>query len=129
MRACFGIEQVTPANGITTSLLRELLEIWCEKDLLWVLGARTITPSVWEQVTRDLSGNLCSLWAKGFLQGATRKEGFYVRCDQTTMTQTDIENGRIVCEVGLASASPGEFVVFRIRFQLRSRRDLDNTSF
>src|SRR5215831_16625387 len=111
MRACFSIEQVTPGNGITTSLLRELLEIWCERDLLWVLGSQTITSSVWEQVSRDLSGHLTTLWAKGFLQGTTRKEGFYVRCDETTMSQSDVDNGRLICEVGVAPVAPGECVV------------------
>jgi len=100
-----------------------MLEIWCEKDLLWVLGAKTITASIWEQVSRDLSGHLCTLWAKGFLQGAARKEGFYVKCDQTTMTQNDIDNGRLVCEVGVAPVAPGEFVVFRSG----SSYDLDET--
>ena len=120
MRACFIIEQVTPANGITTTLLYEHLEIWCEKELLWILGQQANTPSLWEQVSRDLSGNLCTLWAKGFLQGATRKEGFYVRCDHTTMTQDDIKNGLLICEVGVAPIAPAEFEIFRIRFQLRS---------
>ena len=120
MQAWFSIEQATPANGITTSLLREMLEIWCEKDLLWVLREPASAPSLWEQVNRDLSGRLTTLWAKGFLQGATRKEGFYVRCDETTMTPNDIHNGRMICEVGVAPVAPGEFAVFRIRFQLRS---------
>jgi len=120
MQACFTIDQVTPVNGISTSLLREQLEIWSEKELLWVLGAQASTPSLWEQVSRELSWHLCTFWAKGFLQGATRKEGFYLKCDQTTMTQNDIDNGRIICEVGAAPASPAEFVVFRITFQLQS---------
>ena len=121
MRDCFIIEQVTPANGISTSLLHEQLVIWCEKELLWVLGERASTPSLWELVSRDLSGRLCGLWAQGYLQGATRKEGYYVRCDQTTMTQHDIDNARLICEVGVAPVTPGEFVVFRIRVQLRFR--------
>src|SRR5262245_7889731 len=122
MRTRFNIEQVTPANGITTSLLREMLEIWCETELLWVLREQASTPSLWEQVSRDLKGNLCTLWARGFLQGATRKEGFYVRCDQSTMTPSEIDNGRMICEVGVAPAAPSKFVVFRISFQLWSHR-------
>ena len=118
----FIIEQVTPANGITTSLIRELLENWCEKELLLVLREQASAPYLWEQVSRDLNGNLCTLWAKGFLQGATREEGFYVKCDQTTMTENDIDNGRLISEVGVAPVEPGKFVVFRIRFQLRYQR-------
>lgn len=124
MRDSFLIEQVTPANGISTSLLRELLENWCEKELLWVLREQANTSYLWEQVSRDLHRNLCTLWAKGFLQGATTKEGFYVKCDQTTMTREEIDNGQLISEVGVATAEPGKFVVFRIRFQLRGRRQV-----
>jgi phage tail sheath protein FI len=30
------------------------------------------------------------------------------------MTQNDIDNGRLVCEVGVAVLRPAEFVIFRI---------------
>ena len=61
MRAAFIIDQVTPANGIITSLLREQLEVWCEKELLWVLGEQVSTPSLWKQVSRELSWQLTTL--------------------------------------------------------------------
>jgi hypothetical protein len=78
----FTIKQVTPANGVNVSLVRELLELWCEKDFRWVQSQPASTPAPWEQVRKELSGLLCTLWVKGFLQGVTRKEGFYVRRDQ-----------------------------------------------
>lgn len=52
--------------------------------------------------------------------GSNAKEGYYVKCDQTTMAQNYIDNGWLICEVGVASIAPAEFVVFRIKFQLRS---------
>jgi phage tail sheath protein FI len=30
------------------------------------------------------------------------------------MTQNDLDNGRLVCEVGVAVLRPAEFVIFRI---------------
>jgi phage tail sheath protein FI len=30
------------------------------------------------------------------------------------MTQDDIRNGRLVCEIGVAPLRPAEFVIFRI---------------
>ena len=30
------------------------------------------------------------------------------------MTQNDLDNGRLVCEVGVAALKPAEFVIFRI---------------
>ena len=46
--------------------------------------------------------------------GRTPEEGFFVRCDRTTMTQNDLDNGRLVCLIGVAPSQPAEFVMFRI---------------
>ncbi len=32
----------------------------------------------------------------------TENEAFFVKCDRTTMTQDDILNGRLICEIGVA---------------------------
>ena len=48
------------------------------------------------------------------LQGATKEQAFFVRCDRTTMTQADIDNGRLIFLVGIAPVKPAEFVIFRI---------------
>jgi len=119
MHTPFTIEQITLANGVNVSLVHELLELWCEKDFRWVQSQPASTPALWEQVRKELNGHLCTLWVTGFLQGVTRKEGFYVTCDQITMTQGEIENGVLICEVGVAPVQPAEFVMFRISFQLR----------
>jgi uncharacterized protein len=37
-----------------------------------------------------------------------------VRCDRTTMTQADIENGRLIAVIGIAPVFPAEFVIFQI---------------
>jgi phage tail sheath protein FI len=46
--------------------------------------------------------------------GSTPEEAFFVRCDRTTMTQDDINNGRIIMMVGAAPTKPAEFVIFRV---------------
>ena len=46
--------------------------------------------------------------------GTTPEEAFFVTCDRTTMSQNDIDNGRLVCEIGVAPVKPAEFVVFEI---------------
>ena len=35
-------------------------------------------------------------------------------CDRSTMTQNDLDNGRLVCLIGVAVVKPAEFVIFRI---------------
>ena len=45
----------------------------------------------------------------------TPEEAFFVKCDLRTMTQDDIYNGRLICEIGIAPVKPAEFVIFRIQ--------------
>jgi hypothetical protein len=46
--------------------------------------------------------------------GLTEDQAFTIRCDRSTMTQDDILNGRLICEIGIAPVRPAEFVIFRI---------------
>ena len=46
--------------------------------------------------------------------GTKPEEAFFVRCDRTTMTQNDLDNGRLICLIGIAPVKPAEFVIFRI---------------
>jgi len=71
-------------------------------------------PYTWNQVVSSVSGFLNTLWHNGGLMGATPEEAFAVRCDRTTMTQDDIDSGRLVCTVAIAPLKPAEFVIFRV---------------
>ncbi len=53
-------------------------------------------------------------WRTGALMGTKPEEAFFVRCDRTTMTQNDLDNGRLICLIGVAPTYPAEFVIFRI---------------
>ena len=68
----------------------------------------------WAAVTRTITGFLRTVWRSGALQGVTEEEAFFVKCDRTTMTQDDIDNGRLICYIGIAPVKPAEFVIFRI---------------
>ena len=46
--------------------------------------------------------------------GSKPEEAFFVKVDRTTMTQDDIDNGRLICNIGIAPVKPAEFVIFRI---------------
>jgi uncharacterized protein len=65
-------------------------------------------------VRRAISNFLTSVWRSGALMGTTQEEAFFVKCDRTTMTQDDIDNGRLICYIGIAPVKPAEFVIFRI---------------
>ncbi|MDS0301132.1 phage tail sheath subtilisin-like domain-containing protein [Halogeometricum sp. S1BR25-6] len=69
---------------------------------------------LWARVRQSISGFLTTTWRDGALQGATPEEAFFVKCDRTTMTQDDIDNGRLKILVGVAPVKPAEFVIIRI---------------
>jgi hypothetical protein len=66
-------------------------------------------------VRQSVSRFLMTQWRIGALQGATADEAFYVVCDRSTMSPDDIDNGRLICEIGIAPVKPAEFVIFRIQ--------------
>jgi phage tail sheath protein FI len=69
---------------------------------------------LWARVTDTVRLFLRGQWRLGALFGRTEQEAFFITCDRTTMTQDDILNGRLICEIGIAPVRPAEFVVFRI---------------
>jgi hypothetical protein len=71
--------------------------------------------ALWARVRSTIKNFLRTTWRSGALQGASEDEAFFVRCDHTTMTQDDIDNGLLIVEIGIAPVKPAEFVVFRIQ--------------
>lgn len=71
-------------------------------------------PALWAAVSSSVQNFLATLWKSGAFKGATQQEAFFVRCDLDTMTQNDLDNGRLVCVVGVAPVSPAEFVLISI---------------
>ena len=69
---------------------------------------------LWQKLRAEVESFLMVQWRSGALQGAKPAEAFFVRCDATTMTQVDIDHGRVVCLVGGAVVRPAEFVILRI---------------
>jgi len=72
----------------------------------------------WARVRQSITNFLTTVWRSGALFGAKADEAFFVRCDRTTMTQDDIDNGRLICVIGIAPVKPAEFVIFRIQQKL-----------
>lgn len=70
---------------------------------------------LWASVRRSISSFLLLIWRSGALQGDVTEAAFFVKCDKTTMTQADINAGRLICTIGVAPAKPAEFVIFRIQ--------------
>jgi phage tail sheath protein FI len=71
-------------------------------------------PALWAAVRHTVEGFLLNEWKSGALLGSKPSEAFFVTCDMSTMTQDDLDNGRLICLIGVAAAKPAEFVIFRI---------------
>ncbi len=84
-----------------------------QKGTRWVVFEPNDEP-LWISLRRSVLDFLSSLWRAGALAGSKEDEAFFVRCDRTTMTQHDIDRGRLVCEVGVSPLRPSEFFVLRI---------------
>jgi phage tail sheath protein FI len=70
--------------------------------------------ALWSEVRRSAEGFLFSLYRAGAFEGSRPEDAYFVRCDRTTMTQDDIDNGRLIILVGFAPVRPAEFIVLRI---------------
>jgi phage tail sheath protein FI len=77
---------------------------------------------LWGNVRRTVEDFLYNEWKSGRLMGLKAEEAYFVKCDRSTMTQNDIDNGRLICLVGVAPLRPAEFVIFRIGQKLLETR-------
>ena len=84
-----------------------------DRGLQWVVFEPNAEP-LWARVRRAISNFLTVVWRNGALEGTNPEEAFFVKCDRTTMTQTDNDNGRLICVIGVAPVTPAEFVIIRI---------------
>ncbi|WP_333771133.1 phage tail sheath family protein [Streptomyces sp. IBSBF 2435] len=69
---------------------------------------------LWSSIRRNVTAFLTEEWRRGALFGRTAEEAFYVKCDRGNNPQESIDQGRVVCEIGVSPVKPAEFVVFRL---------------
>ena len=105
------------SNGLWKYLNVRRLFIYIEESIRantnWVVFEPN-SETLWGRVTRTISSFLATCWRDGALAGSSPDQAFFVECGPTTMTQDDIDNGRLICQIGIAPVKPAEFVIFRI---------------
>ena len=89
------------------------LERSIERGTQWVVFENN-AEALWANVRRTIEDFLFNEWKQGHLMGDKPEMAYFVKCDRTTMTQNDFDNGRLVCLIGVAPVRPAEFVIFRI---------------
>lgn len=76
--------------------------------------------TLWATVKQSIGNFLNGVWRNGGLEGTKEEEAYFVNVGyNVTMTQADIDNGRLIVEVGVAPVKPAEFVIIRISQKTR----------
>jgi phage tail sheath protein FI len=69
---------------------------------------------LWSQLRLNIGSLMMTLFRQGAFQGTTPSQAFFVKCDNETTTQADIDLGIVNVLVGFAPLKPAEFVVVKI---------------
>ena len=73
----------------------------------------------WATVKREIDNLLTIKWKYDrVLQGFKAKEAFFVNVGIQTMTQNDIDQGKLIVLVGIAMRRPAEFEIIKLEKQL-----------
>ena len=84
------------------------------RGLKWVVFEPNDEP-LWAQIRLNVGAFLHDLFRKGAFQGSTPRDAYFVKCDRTTTTQSDINQGIVNIFVGFAPLKPAEFVIIQLQ--------------
>jgi phage tail sheath protein FI len=89
------------------------LERSIDKGTQWAVFEPNGSP-LWANIRRVIEDFLLKEFRSGALLGTKPEEAYFVKCDRSTITQDDLDNGRLIVLIGVAPLKPAEFVIFRI---------------
>jgi phage tail sheath protein FI len=70
---------------------------------------------LWANVRQTISDFLYSEWKNGALLGGAPEQAYFVRCDRSTMTQADLDAGRLVASISIVPAVSVERITVVLR--------------
>jgi phage tail sheath protein FI len=70
---------------------------------------------LWAQIRLNVGAFMNNLFRQGAFQGRTPRDAYFVKCDNETTTQNDINLGVVNVLVGFAPLKPAEFVIIKIQ--------------
>lgn len=99
-------ENYRPAsvNRLVSAIIRAARRLG--EDLVFEVSGERL----WSRLRESLKGLLLGLYRSGALRGDSPEAAFRVRCDRTTMTQNDIDAGRVIVEIQFAATFPLELI-------------------
>jgi hypothetical protein len=69
---------------------------------------------LWASLRLNINAFMLLQFRNGAFQGRTPNDAFFVKCDNQTTTQADIDAGIVNILVGFAPLKPAEFVVLKL---------------
>lgn len=72
-------------------------------------------PALWAKLRRDIEARILRpLFDRGAFAGDTPETSYFIRCDEVTNPRQTTDQGRLICEIGVAPSAPSEYIVFRL---------------
>jgi phage tail sheath protein FI len=118
----WGARCITSDTDYTYVPVRRLL-MYIEQSIDLGLQWAVFEPNdqaLWSRITRSIVNFLTDVWRSGALEGTKPEQAFFVQCGPTTMTQSDIDAGRLIAVVGVAPVKPAEFIIIRMSLMTAS---------
>jgi hypothetical protein len=70
---------------------------------------------LWASLRLNVGTFMADLFRQGAFEGQTAADAYFVHCDATTTTQSDIDRGIVKIVVGFAPLKPAEFIVLNLQ--------------
>lgn len=93
------------------------IENWLAQNTQWAVFEPN-DETLWAALRLQIGNFMNSLFRQGGLAGSSANDAYFVTCDASTTTVSDIEQGIVNVVVGFAPMKPAEFVV--LSFQQRA---------
>jgi hypothetical protein len=107
------LSRISELRQLSVARLLTVIRLTLERQLAWLVfepnGEQT-----WRFLRRAVSDYLERLHVAGALAGATPSESYFVRCGRDTMSANDLDNGRLIAEIGVAPSEPLEYLLLRL---------------
>lgn len=88
-----------------------------ERDIKKAMRPVVFEPNsapTWSRVWSAIDTYLYGIWQRGGLAGNTAEEAYFVRIGKgVTMTEEDINQGKLIVQVGMAAVRPAEFIILQ----------------
>ena len=94
------------------------LAYYIEESVVRGLKWATFEPNdqaLWAQIELSVNGFMQTLFRQGAFQGTKPEQTYFIKCDSSTTTPADMENGIVNIVIGFAPMRPAQFVILNIQ--------------